>query len=279
MKLQLLGTGSSEGFPGLFCACEACRRATAAGGRNLKTRADALLEDRVLLDLSPDLLAQKQRFGLDLALVDTLVVTHSHEDHFDPYSLMLRLKERVAIACEGGNGRLEVYGNARVLEMAQRVVSEEYPAARLGLHPVRAFEPFEVQGLRFFPLRANHKPNEEALFYAVRKGGQALLYATDTGLLPEQDYAALQGLGWQFDAVVLDCTRGPISGGAQGGHMGLPEDIEVRRRLEEVGCTHPGTRWVLHHLSHSGGATYDELQAQVGPLGFEVAWDGMILEL
>ena len=48
MKLQYLGTGGAEGFPGMFCACRACRRAREQ--KQYKARSCSLINDSVLID-------------------------------------------------------------------------------------------------------------------------------------------------------------------------------------------------------------------------------------
>ena len=90
MKLQYIGTGAAEGFPGMFCRCGACERARKLKGRNIKTRSCAMVNDSVLIDLSPDLYAQSLNLDLELWKVRDLVITHTHADHFDPFFLALR---------------------------------------------------------------------------------------------------------------------------------------------------------------------------------------------
>ena len=46
MKLTYLGTAAAEGVPALFCRCDFCRYARKAGGREIRTRAGALLDDK-----------------------------------------------------------------------------------------------------------------------------------------------------------------------------------------------------------------------------------------
>ena len=41
MNIQFLGTGAAEGIPALFCQCPLCRKAEAAGGREIRTRCGA----------------------------------------------------------------------------------------------------------------------------------------------------------------------------------------------------------------------------------------------
>ncbi|HEX28759.1 TPA: hypothetical protein ENG04_01615 [Candidatus Poribacteria bacterium] len=54
MKVKFLGTAAAEGWPGVFCECENCRRAREAGGKNIRTRSSLLLNDIYKVDLPPD---------------------------------------------------------------------------------------------------------------------------------------------------------------------------------------------------------------------------------
>ena len=42
MKLQFLGTAAAERIPAMFCACDTCKRALRAGGRNIMKHKIAL---------------------------------------------------------------------------------------------------------------------------------------------------------------------------------------------------------------------------------------------
>ena len=46
MKLTYLGTAAAEGWPAAFCNCDGCRAARRLGGRNIRTRSQALVERR-----------------------------------------------------------------------------------------------------------------------------------------------------------------------------------------------------------------------------------------
>ena len=53
MKIKYLGTAAAEGVPAIFCRCEVCRKSKAAGGRNIRTRSQSIIDDRLLLDFCP----------------------------------------------------------------------------------------------------------------------------------------------------------------------------------------------------------------------------------
>ena len=81
MEIKLLGTGSAEGWPGLFCRCDICRRSRELGGKHLRTRTSALIDGVVKIDLPPDTLQHIHTQGLDMTKVEFLIFTHAHDDH------------------------------------------------------------------------------------------------------------------------------------------------------------------------------------------------------
>ena len=52
MKIRYMGTAACERIPGMFCNCDVCQRAMSEGGRNIMTRSQALIDDRLLIDMS-----------------------------------------------------------------------------------------------------------------------------------------------------------------------------------------------------------------------------------
>ena len=84
MKIKFLGTAAFEGVPSLFCNCPTCRRAREAGGKNLRSRLQALVNEDLLIDFPPDTVWHSIRFGLDWQKINTCLITHSHSDHLYP---------------------------------------------------------------------------------------------------------------------------------------------------------------------------------------------------
>src|SRR5437867_10370677 len=82
MKVQLLGTGSAEGQPALFCRCAICRKARELGGKDHRSRASALIDGGLKIDLPQDTLHHVLTQGLDLTAIQYLIFTHTHDDHF-----------------------------------------------------------------------------------------------------------------------------------------------------------------------------------------------------
>ena len=82
MRLFFLGTAAGEGYPSIFCECDNCREARARGGRNLRLRSALLVNDDLLLDMGPDLVAAAHRYNLRFSTIRTALITHAHGDHF-----------------------------------------------------------------------------------------------------------------------------------------------------------------------------------------------------
>lgn len=272
MKLQFLGTAAAEGYPGIFCHCSRCQQARLLGGRNLRYRSALLVNDDLLIDFGPDLLAAAQRFGRDLSQVTNGLVTHAHSDHFYHSNFEMR----------GGSftGRTEIpmldlFGPRDV----KALLNAEYDnldALRLRLHTVTAFDQWQHSGYQFHAYHAYHAVGhlEEALFYSVDDGKHAFLYATDTGPFPADSWRALENQS--FDVIILEETMG---GGTYNQHIGFEQFVEHARRMRASGMLRPGGRIIATHFSHSGNPLYDDLVAFFAPHAVEVAYDGLAIEL
>lgn len=76
MELTLLGTGAPDGLPRPECPCAAC--ATARGPRARAATA-LLVDDALLLDLTPGAVFAAARAGHSLTGVRQVLLTHPHD--------------------------------------------------------------------------------------------------------------------------------------------------------------------------------------------------------
>lgn len=269
MKVTYYGTSASEGWPALFCSCRACQQARAYGGKNIRTRSQALIDSSLLIDFPPDTNYHVQVYGLNLAKVQTLLITHSHHDHFFPQDIAMRISG----FAEGTNEKkLIVYGNETVEQSFYHACASFEKLADFVLF--RRLDPFDTifteDGYQVTTLLADHNWPEKSLLYSISRNNKSLLYAHDTGIFPEETWRFLEGR--QFDFVSLDCTA--LSRNWREGHMGFQAVEEVRRRMEEIHCIAPHTCLVLNHFAHYGEFTHDKLCALMNPKGYAVAYDG-----
>ncbi|MGI6561072.1 MAG: MBL fold metallo-hydrolase [Clostridia bacterium] len=276
MKFQYLGTAAAEGWPGIFCQCEFCKKAIKAGGRNIRTRSQAIVDDKLLIDFPPDTYMHVLYGGLDLASVKHCLLTHNHSDHLYPEDIGMR---RTGFAHFTEEACLTFYGT----EGVGVPVKKEMEDARLerdnrvAFQVITPFHPFTVEEYTVIPLRADHSASSDPVIYVIQKEDKTLLYANDTGYFPDVSWEYLEKNEIKFDFVSLDCTCGLLD--CSRGHMGFSTCIEVKERLICTGCTKENTRFCLHHFSHNGKAIYDELVPLAEKEGFLVSYDGMIVRI
>lgn len=273
MKLQYWGTAASEGWPALFCRCEACCKARILGGRNIRTRSQALLDDSVLLDFPADTYLHALQYNRDLSDIRHVLITHSHEDHFYPLDMILKVPP---YAHHQAVPKLTVYGNKTVIDMLVQAICTcgmPYNDVMEYLQPVtlQPFAPFAMGEYTVTALLADHIPHEDCFLYLIEKDDRVLLYAHDTGFFPAETWEYLRGK--RVDLISIDCTF--VTHSCRRNHLGLPEVIEIQKKLQKMGCVTQESRFVINHFSHNIPVLHDELTAQAGNHGFLTAYDGM----
>jgi phosphoribosyl 1,2-cyclic phosphate phosphodiesterase len=269
MEITYLGSAAAEGIPALFCRCSICEEARRLGGKNIRTRLQALIDRSILIDYSADTMMHCQAQRFNLIDLDALVITHSHQDHWYPEDLLLR-KPPYGWGIEAP---LPVYGNTAVARKlaALEQVGEQSSVQPVTMIEVRAFEPFKVGCYTITALPATHDRREECFVYLVETDRARLLYAHDTGLLPQKSEEYLKGI--YLNVVSMDCTMGSLKDGKN--HMGLQDTQQFIQRLQAIGCIDENTQCVIAHFSHNGGLLHHELEERTKSWNYIVAFDGM----
>lgn len=274
MEIQYLGTAAAEGWPAIFCNCEACKKAAIRKGKNIRTRSQAIIDKKILIDFPQDSYMHRLQYDIDMPNIQTLLVTHSHQDHWYPEELMLRGKGFASDVC----GKLEVYGNDNVysrLKEAENFVGKDMAEhAEINFHLLKPYETYKLSGYTMIPLKARHKRNEDCYIYLIQKDNKIILYGNDTGYFPEETWEFLKNT--YFHAVSLDCTMQQYKEGSN--HMGIPDNVEVVERLKKMGCVDSKTKCIVTHFSHNGGMLHEEMERVVEPYHFTVAYDGLTIE-
>jgi phosphoribosyl 1,2-cyclic phosphate phosphodiesterase len=274
MTIQLLGTAAAEGIPALGCNCTVCCTARERGGKNIRSRSGALVDNLLKIDFGPDTLYHIHRERLNPTDWRFLVFTHSHHDHCAGDELQYLLP---GFAPPETARQLQILGNAAVKAKVESVVA--YTGMRLECGLIRAFERYPLGDYTLTPIRANHMtevPDEEVLNLIIERGGRRLLYACDTGWYPDATWEFLANVA--LDLLVLECNFGLKSSDYKG-HLDFDSCVEMVALMRKQGTLRPDSRVVLTHFSHHGGALHEQLEARATPHGILVGWDGMRLTL
>lgn len=277
MKLQYLGTAAAEGVPGMFCECEVCKRSRQAGGKNIRTRSQSLIDDKILIDFPADTYWHEMVYNMPLSKIHTCLITHSHSDHLYPEDLEMRSRGMAPVmpidkpltfySCESGYNM--------IMETVEKY--HLYEDERIDCKKIVPFVPFEAEGYTVIPLAASHDEKSTPVIFIIEKDGKRILYANDTGMFGEKTWEYLKNYKKRFDLISLDCTMQII--GQYCGHLNYEEDIKTRERLCEWGMVDDKTVCILNHFSHNGGLTYDEMRDMAQKDGFMVSYDGMTVEI
>ncbi len=302
MKITFLGTAAAEGYPALFCDCPNCSKARKLGGRNIRCRSSALINDDLLIDFGPDTSAQVLRYNIELRKIQDVLLTHSHLDHLSMWDFQYRFpgfrrKSSIGTTRVWGNptcidtfleqlqvGFIENYGNGmQGLVPTIEEIEDEVPDF-LQLYPKRikphqTLEPTERY--KVFTIDANHKPSELSMNFLIQeinsdgKKGISFLYGTDTGPWKESEWDYLESLDIKIDLVALDCTVGES---VPGGHHSNKSFLEAKSEFESRNLLASDSLFYAHHFSHQSNFVYDDLVEYMKPHEVNVTYDGLIIE-
>jgi phosphoribosyl 1,2-cyclic phosphate phosphodiesterase len=268
LRLTLLGTGAADGIPSFYGDTEVNRYARLHGGKDIRSRSAALVDEELKIDLGPDTLGQCQRFGIDPMDWTAVLFTHSHADHLCRSELQYFLhpfNERDQL-------KFTIYGNRKVLDL----IYAAYADWPMELIETRSFETFAHAGYEITPIHANHALDEDSQNLIVRRNGCSLLYATDTGYWEEKTWEFLQDQ--KIGTLVIECTDG-FETSDYWGHLNIAQCAEVVERLRRQGTLKPNAQVLTTHHSTRGGATHSQLEVALCEYGIEPGYDGMVVDV
>lgn len=279
MKIKYLGTAAAEGVPAMFCDCEACENARKNGGREVRTRSQAIVNNELLIDLPADTYLHSLRDGLDLRKIHHCIITHEHSDHL--YSAEIH-NRAVGFANMKDNSAFNIYAMKSALDTLRvradgELLDEMQKEGILTLNEIRNFKSFNAGGYTITPLKADHGGDDmDAVFYMIEKSGKTLIYAHDTGIFPEETWQWMEENRPRADFVSFDCTFSFTEWTS--GHMGLSAVCTVRDKMQRLGIIDDKTKCCINHFSHHYIKSFDILSAEAEKNGLLTSYDGLEIE-
>lgn len=268
MKIQLLGTGAADGIPGLFSRDAVSNYAREHGGREIRTRSAAVVDGIIKIDLGPDTFHQVLKFGIDPTDWKALFFTHSDDDHIEEKEIQYALFPFT----EEDHLGFTIFGNSVV----SSIIRHRYPDWPLDIVETQSFTPVRFADYEVTPILATHIPGEDCHNLVFSRDGKTILYATDTGVWPEETFEFLTGKA--LGALVLECTDG-IHESSYLGHLNLRSFYETVERLHKSGAVTSNTKIASTHHSCRGAMRHRDLESEFTAKGIIAGYDGLVLEI
>lgn len=275
--MRFWGTGAAGAIPTPFCKCEVCENARRVGGKEVRFRSAFRLNEKVMIDIGADYLAQAVRLGEDLAEVEHYLFTHLHWDHFQRNMFGIRdtsavkpPKPMIIYFVD------EAYAMAEeLLAEAPRGVREEYVIfKKLEFGKTYQIDVFEVT-----PLRGRHSTPADANFLVKLPDGRYMYYALDTGYYYEETVEFLEN--YKLDILINECTfpmLRPHRYDHSMGHMDIQGCIDTFDMLLEKGIITKDTEIYLSHIAGKG-LNHQQLEDYFAKLErdykVQIAYDGL----
>jgi phosphoribosyl 1,2-cyclic phosphate phosphodiesterase len=252
MKIEFLGTGTSQGVPIIACKCEVC---SSVDPKDKRLRTSILVShnnQHLVVDCGPDFRAQMLR--TEIESLEAILFTHAHRDHMagldDIRGFNFAMKKSVDIYCEP---RVE---QAIRREFFYAFEEPKYPGVpEMNMHSI-GLEPFELIGIPIIPIQVFHHKLPVLGFRF-----NDFVYITDANRIEPQEIEKMKGC----KVLVLNALRREphIS------HFTLAEAISL------VDVIKPEVAYFTH-ISHQLG-THQAVESEL-PSHIHLAYDGLILD-
>ena len=276
MKIKILGTAAYERVPAMFCQCAVCEQARKLRGKNMRSQAQTLINDDLLVDFGQDNYLHYLNSDADYTKIKNIIVTHTHEDHFMPNELCMTTG---GFAHNDITEPIGIWGNKHCAELFS---TNPYKTI-CTMHQIVAYDTFRAGKYTITALPASHGTTEPFV-YIISDGEKTILYNNDTGFWKDEVYDFVAKQQYHFDCVLCDCTFG-FQDRTGVSHMSLENNKAHRQRLLQLGVINQDTTWVVTHFSHNGlsrdgkPVTAQELENIVAKDGMVAAYDGIVITL
>lgn len=272
MKLKYYGTAAAEGIPALFCECEVCKRARKTRGKNIQTRHQAIVDDKLLLDFGPDTYFHVINHNLPLQKVHHVLITHDHDDHFYLGDVIYRGK---GYASKVDGGVTTFYGSQPVFNKVDNLVKTRDIADRIAAVLLEPYKEYKIDEYLVTPVKAVHSPVTGPYNYLIKKDNKTMLYAHDTGFPMEETISFLAKYCKQpLNLLSMDITQAKVKG-YSGSHLCIETFLETLKIFKEKKIVDENTIVIASHLSHNGLVTRNELAKEMKKYGVKTSYDGM----
>lgn len=280
MKITMLGTGAI-GYPLSFCNCENCKQARIHGGKSLRKRSSILINDDLIIDLGPDTQSAMMMYNKDMGKIKYLLETHIHIDHYDegllitriPYMGMINHEKLEIVALDSCmkilSNRIHRY------EKADLISEEGQKILNVHSNTIKPGEKIKLGDYEIKAIHTDHDKKHGSILYVVKQNDKTVFYATDT--TPLSDKALDQLSEYKLDVVIMDHSFGDVD--YCFAHLNARLFKEQIQKMDFLDIIDENTKIFGTHISHESNPYHELLQEKAKQSGYDIAYDGMEIEL
>ncbi|MFH1008273.1 MAG: MBL fold metallo-hydrolase [Candidatus Latescibacterota bacterium] len=284
--IQFLGTGAGDCLE-LYPPTPADAKKIAdkyPSGRSFRHGSSLFVSPDIVVDFISS--GQMQACGIPEATVKHLLITHAHDDHFQPLAIL--------DAVSGLPHPWTVYGNTAVGHAMDFATAHRWHpeagrfewiehAPKIPVQVVNPGQTFTAGAARITPLAAKHMidtekmiQQEQCLNYVIERDGKALFYGLDSSYVLPESMEILSA--FQLDIAIFDATFGHLEIAAgKSGHQNFEMLDETIAQFREAGLFKQDAVLVADHISYYEVEPYEEIVEELADKGIVLAYDGMTL--
>jgi len=285
MKIQFLGTAAAHSFPLTFCKCKTCEECRKLGGKNLRKRSSIIINDELLVDMCPDFVSACFQYGVNVSNLKYLLQTHSHQDHFDAGHILTR---RIDWAVENMLPITIISSEKSLEDMREQIKWQDseidiltkkgQDLIQASVHPIKELETIKISDYEITAFNARHDEKRiESLVYLIKQNDKTIFYGTDMSVFGDEIYEYLNKNKIIIDLLILDQTYG--HGIKADEHLNADMICEIIFKLKENKNITQNSKIFATHLSHEGNFTYDKQNSIALKNGYEIAFDGLMINI
>lgn len=221
----------------------------------------AIINDDLLLDPGPHVSDFAEWYGRGdcLAGIRDVLLTHSHDDHFQMDQLRRLCADR----------RIQFWCNETVASFVEQTEG-------LTIHKLRCFEPTCIGSYVVTAVPANHGTaigQEQACHYMIEQNGKRIFYGCDGAWLRRDTWYYMNG--YEFDLMILDGTLGDAYGDHRiFEHNNLRMVELMAETFRKTGVLKKQGKIMITHLSRKCHGTQAEVELRLRDSRIDVAYDG-----
>jgi len=283
--MKFVGTSSAFGIPSPFCNCKVCQNARTIKGKEVRTRSMFLLDEKVMIDFSPDHLSQSVNENIDLSKLEHILFTHTHADHISSDIFL----EKMYIPGPT-NKALNLYfvddGYKYITDfypLLDRQAKDRFDEKHCLAYKQEFYQTFNVLDYKVTAFKGKHTTDLEkyAANYLIEKNNHKMYYALDSGYFYDETFDHLkdQHLNIFVGELTFPTLTNKCNENSE--HMDINMFIKNLNKLYEIKAIDDNTKVYATHISCTD-MNHEEIVNYFKTLNLPyvitIAYDGLEIE-